>query len=379
MRLVTSSANPISHAIWILNMCTSLLYFDQQAAPYAGRTLELPLDMPYIVVYQPKGSEFSSQANKHKALTFSAKFGFLSVSIPNESIADLKTVEGINSQGLTFSMLAFSTTKGPEDTLDNNTAVLAAIDLGNWVLSQFESVEEVKSALANQPVLTTAVAQMGGAETPFHYAVHDATGASIVIEYAHGKQQVYDNPLGVMTNGPDFPWHLTNLNNYTFLSNIDQSTLTLRGQSFQQPDSGIATAALPASNTAVGRFVRAVYYAHFSEKAKDAASAMTTLSRIMNNFDRPRGITIDSQKGSQGFDAMAPAVNGVAGYCSEYTTWTSLTDLRQGRIYLRTYDQLNYVQFDLQTLLKSNQRMLLPLAKFQADSLDGTTLLQQTV
>lgn len=359
-------------------MCTSLLYFDQQAAPYAGRTLELPFDMPYIVVYQPKGTAFSSQANQHAALSFTAKFGFLSVSIPNGSVDDLKTVEGINSQGLTFSLLAFATTKGPDDTLDNSTAVLAAIDLGNWVLSQFESVTDVKKALANQPVLTTAIEQMGGAETPFHYTVHDATGASIVIEYAHGKQQVYDNPVGVMTNGPDFPWHLTNLSNYTFLSNIDQSSLTLNGQTFQQPDSGIATAALPSSNTAVGRFVRAVYYAHFSEKAKDANTAVTTLAHIMNNFDRPRGITIDPQSANKGADAMAPDVMGFAGYSSEYTTWTSLTDLRQGRMYLRTYDQLNYVQFDLPTLLQSSQRMLLPLAKFQSSSLDGTALLQKT-
>lgn len=359
-------------------MCTSLLYFDQQAAPYAGRTLELPFDMPYIVVYQPKGTDFSSQANKHAALPFTAKYGFLSVSIPNGSVADLKTVEGVNSQGLTFSLLAFATTQGPEDTLDNSVPVLAAIDLGNWVLSQFQSVAEVKAAITTQPVLTTAIEQMGGAQTPFHYAIHDATGASLVIEYSHGKQQVYDNPLGVMTNGPDFSWHLTNLSNYTFLSNIDQSSLTIKGQTFQQPDSGIATVALPASNTAVGRFVRAVYYAHFSEKAKDANSAVTTLSHIMNNFDRPRGITIDSQSTNKGADAMAPDVSGFAGYSSEYTTWTSLTDLRQGRIYLRTYDQLNYVQFDLQPLLASTQRMLLPLAKFQAGSLDGTSMLQQT-
>lgn len=42
---------------------------------------------------------------------------------------------------------------------------------------------------------------------------HDADSDSIVIEFANGEQQVHDNPLGVMTNGPEFSWHLTNLNN----------------------------------------------------------------------------------------------------------------------------------------------------------------------
>lgn len=106
-------------------------------------------------------------------------------------------------------------------------------------------------------------------KTPFNYTLHDATDASIVIEFANGKQNIIDSPLGVMTNGPEFQWHQTNLNNYTFLSNKDRSTLNLNGVRLQQPDSGIATVAFPASDTSVGRFVRAVYYSQFAEKSKN--------------------------------------------------------------------------------------------------------------
>ncbi len=59
---------------------------------------------------------------------------------------------------------------------------------------------------------------------------------------------------------------------------------------FNQPDSGIATAGLPASNTSVGRFVRAVYYSQFAEKVDKPDTAMTTLAHIMNNFDRPAAL-----------------------------------------------------------------------------------------
>ncbi len=71
-------------------------------------------------------------------------------------------------------------------------------------------------ALQAQPVLVTALLPLGLMKTPFHYTLHDVNGDSIVIEFANGQQHIYDNPLGVMTNGPEFPWHLTNLNNYTF-------------------------------------------------------------------------------------------------------------------------------------------------------------------
>ena len=40
------------------------------------------------------------------------------------------------------------------------------------------------------------------------------SGKSIVIEYVGGKLNVYDNPLGVITNSPAFDWHMTNLRNY---------------------------------------------------------------------------------------------------------------------------------------------------------------------
>ena len=55
---------------------------------------------------------------------------------------------------------------------------------------------------------------------------------------------VYDNPVGVMTNGPKFDWHLTNLDNYTFLSNVDRSSASFGSYKAAQPDSGIATAGL---------------------------------------------------------------------------------------------------------------------------------------
>src|SRR5690606_32577385 len=136
---------------------------------------------------------------------------------------------GVNEAGMSFSLLAYASTDGPRDMVDKTSAVLAAIDLGAWTLSNFKNVAEVKAALKDTPVLVTALLPLGVLKTPFHYTLHDASGASIVIEFSQGKQNVIDNPVGVMTNGPEFQWHQTNLNNYTFLSNKDQSKTTFAG------------------------------------------------------------------------------------------------------------------------------------------------------
>ncbi len=46
-------------------MCTSLLYHDAHGAPYAGRTMELPMELPYRVGYTPA----------HFSVAFRKKFG----------------------------------------------------------------------------------------------------------------------------------------------------------------------------------------------------------------------------------------------------------------------------------------------------------------
>ncbi|MFC7368766.1 MULTISPECIES: linear amide C-N hydrolase [Vreelandella] len=357
--------------------CTSLLYTDSNDKFYAGRTMELPMELPYKVSYFPAGTTFGSQADKHHVLDFTGQNAFVSISVPDPVSGDVKVAEGVNDKGLTFSVLAFASTEGPADMVDNTQAVLSAIDLGAWTLSQFGTVDEVKAALEEQPVLVTSLLPHGLLKTPFHYTLHDATGKSIVIEFANGEQNIIDNPLGVMTNGPEFSWHMTNLNNYTFLSNKDQSKLELNGVKFVQPDSGIATAGLPASNTSVGRFVRAVYYSQFAEKAKDADSAITTLSRVMNNFDRPRGITIDNRFRDSIENITAPGVTDNRVYTSEYTSWTSLIDLQQRQLHIRTYDNLNYVQFDLDALSDINEVRHVELKDVASGPRDATVAFHQ--
>lgn len=360
----------------IAHACTSLLYTDANGAHYAGRTMELPMELPYQATYFPKGASFGSKANHHHTLSFAAKFGFMSLTVPDPISKDLKVVEGLNDQGLSFSVLAFAGTQGPKDMVDTTTAALAAIDLGAWALSQFANVAQVKAALAEQEVLVTALLPLGEFKTPFHYTLHDATGASLVIEFANGKQTVIDNPLGVMTNGPEFAWHMTNLNNYTFLNNKDQSQLKLNGVSFQQPDSGIATVALPSSNTSVGRFVRAVYYSQFAEQAKNTDQAIATLAHVMNNFDRPRGITMDERFEGELANIAAPGVEGHPTYTSEYTSWTALSDLSQLTFKVRSYDNLNYINFDLKALAKETSQKTMLLSKIAADMTAGTQALQ---
>ncbi|TCT33034.1 linear amide C-N hydrolase [Martelella mediterranea] len=362
-------------------MCTSLLFNDLSGSVYAGRTLELPVELPYLAAFLPKGTPLASKTEAHAPLSFTARHDIFGIVVPNGTVEDLKFVEGINDAGLNYSILAFADTHGPEDTFAKDDEVLSAIDLGSWMLSQFATVAEVKDGLQKQPVLVEALAALGGTVPPFHYTVHDRSGASLVIEFFNGEMHLFDNPTGVMTNSPRFDWHMTNLNNYTHLSNIDHSSATFLGQDFIQPDSGIATVTLPSSDTAVDRFVRAVYYAQFSEKVDGPDAAIRQLGHVMNKFDRPKGASVYSSAKASALTKSATKMMGNASaekpeYITEYTSWITLIDLQRNTLFLRTYNSLGYVRFDLAALkANANGPKVAPLEAFNQAADDAANIL----
>ena len=366
-------------------MCTSLGYKDASGNAYFGRTLELTVDLPYQVTFFPSGFATTSEIGGHAPLKYTSRFAIIAVTMPYRvptaaapmGIADLKILEGLNDQGLTFSLLSYPSAAGKQPSVDVTRAVLSASDLGSWALGQFASVAEVKAALAQQPIELQPLALLGGVESPFHYVVHDRTGAAMVIEFDHGQMTVYDNPVGVMTNGPKFDWHLTNLDNYTFLTNVDRSTATFGAYQAAQPDSGIATAGLPASNTSVGRFVRAVYYAQYTEKAASPDLAVQTLAHVLNNFDRPRGVTIDyPEQGAGHMEVAGLQEKSDAPYATEFTCWTSISDLARTRFFVRDYRSLNFTTFDLKTLADVKAPAILPLQRLDGGQVDATATLR---
>lgn len=366
-------------------MCTSLIYRDTTDKVYFGRTLELTSDLPYQVMYLPRGVAFTSSIEDHPPVEYTARFGFLTIAMPARipqpdaplGVADFKALEGMNDQGLTFSLLSYPTAGGTQTAVEATRAVLSASDLGSWALSQFATVAEVKAALSQQPVMLEALALLGGVQSPFHYVVHDASGDAFVIEFNRGQMSVYDNPVGVMTNGPEFSWHLTNLDNYTFLNNVDKSSANFGSYKAVQPDSGIATAGLPASNTSVGRFVRAAFYAQYAEKAKTPDLAVQTLAHIMNNFDRPRGISIDyPSEGGGHLEVAGLAADAKTTYATEFTSWTNLSDLDRKQFYLRTYRALNFTRFDLPALADADGPRMLPIVHLDGMAGDSTDILK---
>lgn len=332
--------------------CTSLRISDKQGNVYHGRTLEYSSDLPFNFTYYPVGYNFTYYApdNKTKGLSYQTKYEIMSLTYPASEFFNPQ-IQGINSAGLSASLNMKPNSSLPKlPEADYSTSLNWALAI-EWALSTCSSVEEVKSKIGNVSFWTEG--SPFSVMIEFHYIFYDNTGASLVVEVSDEKIHLIDNPTGVLTNGPEFNWHLTNLNNYTNLTNIDVSKATLGGLNLQQPDSGIATAALPSSNTSVGRFIRAVFYSSFALKRDSSEQAMIELSHIMNKFDRPKNMT-RSEIGEAG---------GMSTGGSEYSEWTSLTDLKNRDMYVRTYYDLNYTKYSIKDYTSGGKKVVIPIIK----------------
>jgi penicillin V acylase-like amidase (Ntn superfamily) len=325
--------------------CTTILVTDASGRAYHGRTLEYSSLLPMDMTYFPAGTKvISSTPAGNQGLTFDTKYPILGMSFQVlPSAKQVTFAEGINDQGLSLSANWLTGTDSPTVGQDD-ARILAANDLGTWVLGNFKTVAEVKEAMTNgqTEIWVPASPLDPKAPLPLHYAINDKTGNSIVVEFTDGKLNLYDNPVGVLTNGPDFPWHLKNLQNYTF-TNVDKNTGQLGKLKLATQDGGIALTALPSAETSQGRFVKAAFYANYVRKAKTPDEAVVTLAHLMNNFDRPYDLTVD-EAGGTGDGVRSSSTS------SEVTTWTTLQDLSRNLLYFRSIEAMNWAVIDMSKL-----------------------------
>lgn len=351
--------------------CTALMITDTKGNAYSGKTMEYAMPLPFEMTYVPVGTKVVSIApGKKPGLSFETKYPVLGVSADVGVGSGMNMmVEAANDQGLSVCSNELPGSRSPTGAGADAAKALAATDLAMYLLGNFKSVAEVKQALEGGAfsVWLPEVPLMGNLVAPLHYILFDKTGEGIVIEYLNGKQNIHDNPVGVATNAPDFPWHLTNLNNYAQLNNVDRNTGQFGKLKVGAPDSGNALANVPSSQIAAGRFVKAAYYTQFVRKANSPEEAVITLGHILNNFDRPYDLSIDEGYSAEG---------GTPGTTSsEVTLFTWMNDKVRNLYFLRTIDSLNFAQFEIDKLASIKSVVTVPLAKINDASLDGTQVL----
>ncbi|CRX38461.1 linear amide C-N hydrolase [Estrella lausannensis] len=267
--------------------CTGIKLTTQDGSLVHGRTLEFGIDVDISVAVVPRGYPFKGTTPKGEGMSYKSKYGAVgAIAFGNPALMD-----GINEKGLAVGTFYFpGYAEYTETDKENQERSLSPAEFSNWILTQFESIEEVKAALPSVVIAPTVIPAWGSQPPPFHYIVYDKSGNSLVIEPVGGNLLTYDNKLGTLTNSPEFDWHMSNLRNYINLTPFNVQPITLNGVTLKPFGEGSGMVGMPGDFTPPSRFVRAAIYSTTAIPSKNAEEGILQVFHILNQFDIPIGV-----------------------------------------------------------------------------------------
>lgn len=318
-----------SGALLSADACTGIALNTKDGGRIVARTIEWlkePMTCGYAIVPRGHKQQSLSPGGQSNGLTFKARYGYVGVYTEYEPFV----VEGVNEAGLSAGLFFFpGFGEYPPFDDSNRSRSVCDLQLVSWVLSQFSNIEELKAGL--EKVQVCAIDPRVGT---VHWRFSEPCGRTVVLEYIDGIAHFYENPLGVLTNSPDFAFHQTNMRNYlNLLPGAAQDQNLGEGFDLKPLGGGSAMLGLPGDFTPPSRFVRAALFSANAPLLEDSFESVTMAFHILNNFDIPIGV--QHKKG------MAPKGLPSA------TQFTTATDFTTMRFYYRTAWNQNIRCIDL--------------------------------
>ena len=164
--------------------------------------------------------------------------------------------DAVNEHGLAMAALHF-----PHSGVYAAEGDVASFELIPYVLGQCANAGEAKALLQSVTVCDTAFSD-AYPPTRLHWMVADAT-AAMVAEPTREGLEVYDNPVGVLTNEPPFPDQLRQWAEYAHLTAYEPT------ETPPHLGRGSGGVGLPGDFTSPSRFARAAFVAAHSEASDD--------------------------------------------------------------------------------------------------------------
>lgn len=265
--------------------CTGITIHTVDQHPITARTIEwasTPLTTMYVVV--PRGQEQRSflPDGTMQGMSFTAKYGYVGIAVEESAFV----MEGINEAGLGAGLFYFPQygEYAPYDPLAKDISI-SDMQLVAWILSRFATINELKAGISDIRVIAT-----DPRASTVHWRVTEPSGRQVVIEIIDQQIRFYDNPLGVLTNSPEFTWHLTNLNNFVNLSAGSVNHRQVGTLLLNAFGGGSGLHGLPGDMTPPSRFIRAAFFQSTAPRLADEDATVMQAFHLLNNFDIPVGV-----------------------------------------------------------------------------------------
>lgn len=254
-------------------MCTSLTF--QTSDFYFGRNLDLEYNFSEKIVITPRQYpfifKFAGTLSEHYAIIGTAQ---ITDGCPLYA-------EAVNEKGLCLAALNFPGNAVYAETPESGKTNLAPFELFGFLLGTCATVKEAEEKLKAVCITHTAFKD-GYPVAPLHWHIADKD-RSLVLECIKDGMHLYENPVGVLTNNPPFPFQLTNLQNYMHLTSNPPENRFAPALKLAPYGQGMGALGLPGDASPASRFVRAAFCKWNSELPSGEEASVTQFFHILDN------------------------------------------------------------------------------------------------
>lgn len=156
-----------------------------------------------------------------------------------------------------------------------------------WILGKCANVSEAIALLKTTNLIDTPYSNELPL-TPLHWLLSDAT-ESITIEPLKGGLAICQNPVGVLTNNPPFPFQMFQLNQYLSLSSSPATNTFSKNLPLDSYSRGLGALGLPGDFSSTSRFVRACFLKENSVCGNSESESLSQFFHILDSVAHPRG------------------------------------------------------------------------------------------
>lgn len=155
---------------------------------------------------------------------------------------------------------------------------LSPYELIPYILAKCKSVDEAESELSAINLTDIPFSR----ELPLaqlHWIIADKE-RSITAEPDENGINIYNNPIGVLSNNPNFPMQIFNLNNYAHLDTSTPANTFLPDMELKAYSEGMGAIGLAGDLSSQSRFIRAAFHSAHAVYSENIASFFHLLSCV---------------------------------------------------------------------------------------------------
>lgn len=315
-------------------MCTAISFKTNDH--YFGRNLDIEMSYNEEIVITPRNYPFAFR----QCATQTEHFAMIGMATVAEGYP--LYYEATNEFGLSMAGLNFPGNACYHE-VDKQRDNIAPFEMIPWILGQCKTTADVLNKskrlnVVNIPFHTKFPL------TPLHWIVADRDSA-VVIESTKQGLQIYDNPIGVLTNNPPFPYHLKNLEMYQNLTTGDLPNQIISDEFYSR---GMGAVGLPGDYTSKSRFVKAAFIKKHSVVLDGEADSVSQFFHILDTVSMPRGcVVVNGQYEITAYSCCCNTDSGVY----YYTTYSN-RQITSVNMHHADLNDIDIVQFPL---IKSSQ------------------------